>query len=206
MSRDRPSPAPRGGRPSPAVYRRRRIVALLILVVLLAAVVWGVMQLVGRLGADDGAAADTPATTSPTTDAPAPQDADPEACLAVDVDIDLVLDPESPTAGSPVDFGLTLVNSGEMPCLLDVAPDALVATVTSGSDTVWTSAHCAGDVEDALLLDTGAEHATTVRWSGSRSAADCPGGQPMAGAGTYRVTVGIGGPSEGDENTVFTLG
>lgn len=179
-----------GHRPSPAVYRRRRLVALLVVLAVLAVAVWGVSALVGRLGGGAAAAGvEAVETTATDVDEEPTPAASPGDCRADDVDLDVVVAPAAPMAGAEVTFDLTLVNSGDQPCLLDAGPAAIAATVTSGSDTVWSSTHCAADGGDHLLLDTGTEHVTTVRWPGTRSTEDCAPNQPVAGAGTYRVTV-----------------
>ncbi|WP_299278524.1 hypothetical protein [uncultured Georgenia sp.] len=204
------SPHRRPTRPTPAVYRRRRLVALLVLLLLLAGVTWGVTLLLGRGDAADAApaadGADQPtAEATPTAQEPASGEVVP--CLAQDVDTVLVLDPPAPAPGSAVRFRVTLRNTGEQPCLLDAGPASLVASVTSGSDPVWSSAHCADDATYELLLDTGAESAVTVTWNGRRSAEGCPGDQRAAAAGTYRVSLSLAGEPLGPERgRVFTVG
>lgn len=168
---------------------------------MLALIIWGVSALVGRLGGGDAAAEPAATTAADLSEEPAPA-ASPGDCRAADIDVDLVVTPAAPVAGSAVAFDLTLVNSGDQPCLLDAGPTAIAVTLTSGSDTVWSSTHCATEGEDHLLLDTGTEHVTTVRWPGTRSTADCAPDQPDAGAGTYRVTVDHDGA---ERSASFTL-
>lgn len=170
---------------------------------MLAVLIWGASALVGRLGGGDEAVGAEPVQATDTNLAEEPSAvASPSSCRAADVDLDVVVIPAEPTVGDEVAVELTLVNSGEQPCLLDAGPAAIAATVTSGSDTVWSSAHCATDGEERLLLDTGTEHVATVRWPGTRSTADCAPGQPVAGAGTYRVTVGL---EDAERSATFTL-
>ncbi|MEE6281999.1 hypothetical protein [Georgenia sunbinii] len=206
----------RGGRPTPAVYRRRRVVALVVLALLIAGIVWAVMAVASRLGGEATAEPAAEATEAAAADGEAggagdesagAGDESPAACRSADVDVELGLDPPAPTAGSGVDLDLRLLNSGDEPCLLDAGPASLVATVTSGNDTVWTTAHCADDAEEQLLLDAGTEHAATVSWPGTRSATGCGDDQPAAGPGSYRVTVGLGGETTAaDESATFTIG
>ncbi len=194
----------RGRRPSPAVYRRRRIGALLVLLLVVAGVVWGVTAFLGR---DAGAAPEAGTTEAPTGDEPT-EDPSPglvEACAAADLETDVALEPAAPAAGSGTSFQVTVRNTGERPCLVDAGPATLAATVVSGADPVWSSAHCAGDATKELLLDTGAETAVSVPWNGRRSAEGCPSEQPYAGAGTYRVTLELAGESLGTRQT-FTVG
>jgi len=186
------------------VYRRRRIGALLVLLLVVAGVVWGVTAFLGR---DAGAAPEAGTTEAPTGDEPT-EDPSPglvEACAAADLETDVALEPAAPAAGSGTSFQVTVRNTGERPCLVDAGPATLAATVVSGADPVWSSAHCAGDATKELLLDTGAETAVSVPWNGRRSAEGCPSEQPYAGAGTYRVTLELAGESLGTRQT-FTVG
>lgn len=201
MTSPTPGPEGRPARPSPAVYRRRRAGALLILLLVVAAVVWGVSSLLG--GRDAGAAADAPAAETTAaeaaTEAPAPGDV--AVCAARDLAAELTVRPAGEGAGVEV----SVRNGGEVPCLLDAGPASLVAEVSSGSDSVWSSAHCAGEGPEALLLDTGTATPVTVSWDGHRSAQGCPADQPQAGPGTYRVGLELDGTSLGTRE-VFSLG
>lgn len=204
MSSPIPGPS-RPARPSAAVYRRRRLVALLLLLLLVAGVVWGVTALLGRdeEGATAAAAAESgdtepAAATDPAEEAP---DGQVAACAAADVGADLALDP----TGAGMAFEITVRNTGQTPCLVDAGPGTLVASVSSGSDDVWSSGHCAGDATNELLLDAGTDTAVTVRWDGHRSAEGCPGDQPQAGPGTYRVALELAGEPL-DLREVFEIG
>lgn len=139
----------------------------------------------------------------------APEDADEpgqvSACAVDALTVEASVDPSEPAVGKPVNFALAVRNEGQVPCLLDAGPGNLVVAVASGSDSVWSSAHCAGDGSE-VLLDIDAEYAISVRWSGDRSSPGCPGGQPAAGAGTYRATAALAGaPLMTASPLVFTL-
>ncbi|WP_413452044.1 hypothetical protein AA0Y32_12940 [Georgenia phoenicis] len=190
-------PARRPARPSAAVYRRRRLVALLLLLLVVAGVVWGVTALLGSRDATPAATADP---TEESTGAPEPSPGEVAACEGADVEADFAIEPTAAEVGAEV----TVRNTGDAPCLLDAGPGTLVASVTSGNDAVWSSAHCAGDATNKLLLDAGGTTPVTVTWDGHRSAEGCPGGQPQAGPGTYRLALELAGDPLGTE--AFTLG
>ncbi|QDB80339.1 hypothetical protein FHE66_13020 [Georgenia sp. 311] len=208
------STGPRRRHP-PSVYWRRRAVALLVLLLLVGGIVWGVSALLGR---DAGAAppssgegtpeAQEQPTEAPTTPAPTPEPTTGgvAACDAGTVEARVALEPAALAVGSGTTFQVTVRNAGQGPCLLDAGPRALVATVVSGADQVWTSAQCAGDATNELLLDAGAEAPVSLAWDGRRSAEGCPADQPFAGAGTYRVGLTLGGQPVGGEPVVFTIG
>ncbi len=174
--------------------------ALLLLLLVGAGVVWGVSTVLGgrdpAAGAPDAAAVEAAATQPP----PAPP-GHVAVCAAEDITAEVAVEP----AGAGASVEVRMRNAGAVPCLVDAGPGVLVAEVGSGTDSVWSSAHCAGEAREELLLDTGSATPVTVRWDGHRSAAGCPGDQPQAGRGTYRVTVALDGePLGGPE--VFTLG
>jgi len=189
-----------------------------VLLLLVGGIVWGVSALLGR---DAGAAPppgeatatpEAPATDLPATPAPAatptpePTPAQVGACAAGAVEARVGLEPAALAVGSGTTFQVVVRNAGEGPCLLDAGPGALVATVVSGADQVWTSAHCAGDATNELLLDAGAEAPVSLAWDGRRSAEGCPAEQPFAAPGTYRVSLTLGGQPIGGEPVVFTIG
>ncbi len=183
------------------MYRRRRLVALLIVLLVVAGIAWGVTTLLGG-GQQADAVPAGPSTEEPSSAPATPGEVVP--CSAADLSTSLALDPPAPVAGEGLTLDVTVRNDGELPCLLDAGPGSLVASVSSGSDPVWSSAHCAGDASKELLLDTDTETSVAVPWNGSRSAEGCPGEQDRAGAGTYRVSLALAGePLE--ENRVFTL-
>lgn len=138
----------------------------------------------------------TQAAEADDVDSPAPEVAEEPGqvgpCTAGALAVDTAVEPPAPAAGTPVSFTLLVRNEGQVPCLLDAGPGNLVVAVASGSDPVWSSAHCAESGSE-VLLDVGSEYTVPVRWSGHRSSQGCPGGQPVAGAGTYRATAALGG-------------
>ncbi|MFC4554516.1 hypothetical protein [Georgenia faecalis] len=195
------TPPGRPPRPSAAVYRRRRLVALVLLVALLVAVIWAVTALLGG-GEEEPAAVEPTRVTAVST-----AQGEPRECAPADLDVDLSLDPPSPAVGEEVAFGLVVTNDGNVPCLMDAGPAALSLTVRSGADEVWSSAHCAGDATEPILLDAGASREHALAWSGGRSAAGCPGNQPAATGGTYRVVADYAGNRVGPtDGLTFTLG
>ncbi len=184
------------------MYRRRRLVALLLVLLVLGGIAWGVSAL---LTGDTEPATAAPAPTEAESATPEPATGEVVACGASDLQA-TVQAPPSPQVGATLAFEVTVRNEGAAPCLLDAGPGALVASVTSGNDSVWSSAHCSQESRE-LLLDVAARYAVQVSWDARRSTEGCQGDRPWAGAGTYRLTLGINGEPLGAENgTVFTLG
>jgi len=196
--------APRPGR---ATYRRRRLLALILLLALAVGVAFGV-----RAAADAIAAADetlprlvssTPIAPEDLEDAPTGPPTEEELANPVDCRpsaIGLTVDLASATvaAGATTAMPVTVTNTGQVPCLVDVGA-RLVLTIYSGEDMVWTSQHCASGSARRILLDVAGEDATSFRWTGTRSAPGCPAEQPVAAAGTYRAVVTLMNADEAPE-------
>lgn len=89
--------------------------------------------------------------------------------------------------GAKTALPVTITNTGQVPCLLDVGHAELVVTVHSGDDLVWSSQHCGATEPRRILLDIGAEDTTSVTWPGTRSTPKCPDEPPVAKPGTYRA-------------------
>ncbi|WP_139177498.1 hypothetical protein [Ruania alba] len=144
---------------------------------------------------EDGTVEPTPTPTPTPTESITPDEealANPVACVPDVVDVAIGLESANVRAGSEVPVGVTITNSGQVACLLDVGHGSLDMTVTSGGDRVWTTAQCpSGPAERPILLDAGAAEETALTWGGRRSADGCPADAAEAEPGTYRVTIGL---------------
>ena len=81
---------------------------------------------------------------------------------------------ESVSVGAGATFSISLVNSGQAPCLVDVGSQALGVRVSSGSQQVWDSVTCpVGQTEKALLLPAGKGADVNVTWNGNAATSDC---------------------------------
>ncbi|MHB1064787.1 MAG: hypothetical protein ACYC1Z_09950 [Georgenia sp.] len=123
------------------------------------------------------------------------------------MDVDASVATDGGGAGGAVALVVTLTNNGELPCLLDAGSASLALTVTSGADRVWSSGDCGyGPAERLLLLDVGDSTETSITWDRTRSEPDCPGGQRISGAGTYRVEAQLGTAVLPASAATFALG
>ena len=153
---------PRSGRlrkpvpPQPRYGLRRALVlggVLLILLLLIVTIVVGYLWARNTIRTQD----EERAAAQVHTVYPTPGKCDPSALSST------VQGPESVGVGAGATFSISLVNSGQAPCLIDVGSQTLGVRVSSGSQQVWDSLTCpVGQTERALLLPAGKGAEVTV--------------------------------------------
>lgn len=195
------------GRQSSKVYRRRRLVVGLGLLAVLVIVI----LLIVRPGAGNGeSTADSPSAgsagaTEATADAaetpvPAASAAEGAPCEAGQVQVAAVTDAVRYEAGQQPQLSLSLTNTGTNSCLINAGTAAQVFTITSGTDTYWTSTDCQSESSDSsVTLKPGivVSTSTPIDWDRTRSAPDtCDAatreGVPAGGA-AYNLSVTVDG-------------
>ncbi len=191
----------------PSVYWRRRLV--LLLVVLVAAIALGSTLGGSATPAGTSAAAPgqtptptaslstpTPVTTTatpPPSPSPAASSAEPVDCAANVLTVTAATDAETYPAGSTPELTLTVRNTGIAPCRTDLGSAQLELRVLSGQDRVWSSDDCSpGGDPNPTVLPAGGQFTTSLQWPRVRSAPSCPGGEPAAQPGTYRLYARLG--------------
>ncbi|MEJ1088724.1 hypothetical protein WDU99_10385 [Microbacterium sp. Mu-80] len=206
-------------RQSAAVYRRRRLLVILLALVIVAAAGAGVWLAIAQpwATASDSApkatSSTSPApedTTSPSTtpspdtsETPSPAASETPAivaCTAADVTVAAHTDADTYAAGDDPQLSITLTNTGEQDCTMNVGSSTQKFTVTSGSDVWWRSTDCQTEPSDMIVtLQAGKSvtSATPVVWDRTRSSVDtCDDeSRPRApgGGASYHVKVAIGG-------------
>ena len=181
--------------PLPAtVYWRRRAVVLLALLLALW-LLWRLLS--GLLGGDDTLEPEARSTpsASPTASAeptPTPS-ATPEPCGDDVLEVQATAETADVPPGARTALTLSVRNTGATPCVRALGQGAVELVVTSGDDRVWSSDDCAsGGTVEQVVLAPGEASTARATWTGTRSAAGCPADQPVAPAGTYRVTARVG--------------
>lgn len=185
---------PVGPHEAATYWRRRAAVALAALLVLLLATL--------PLGGDDepdrlaGATPAATPTADPTADPAADPTADPtggDVCPDTALEVLATADADSYPAGGTARLELTVRNTGTVPCRRALGQGAVELVVTSGDDRIWSSDDCApGGPQDEVVLPPGGTSTARASWATVRSAPSCPGDQPAAAPGTYRVTGRVG--------------
>ncbi len=180
---------PVGGRPA-AVYWVRRALVLVVPLAIIAGLVW---LLVPKGGAPVAA---TPASNSATPSAPiatatlTPADtpttpAAPTACAAESLSASLA-GYGTVKVGGTQPFKLTVTSQADADCLFDASAGTVELAVSSGSDRIWTTDHCAKLLPGkTLTLTKGKPVELSITWPVKRSAKDCKTTKDALGAGTY---------------------
>lgn len=146
----------------------------------------------GESGGDSG---DADADADEAKDA----DAEPEACEANAVEVTAVTDKGEYGADEKPELSMTLKNTGDVDCTMNVGTTKQVFTVLSGGDVWWRSTDCQKEPSDMVVtLKAGQEvsSAEPIVWDRTRSGVDSCGEEqrPAAAAGgaSYHLRVAVG--------------
>lgn len=187
---------PVGSRP-PGVYWRRRLVVALVLLAIIIVIV----LVVARPGSHHEPVP-TPTPTSQTEVTPSAQpnaSSAVAACAASNVKVQAITDQAAYAPTQIPQLSMSVTNVGSQPCSLDVGTAKQVFTISSGSDTYWTSTDCQSGATDQVMdLKPGKtiSSQTPIVWNRNRSSpSTCnstPSQVPAAGA-SYHLSVQVGG-------------
>ncbi len=141
-----------GARPDAALFRRRRVMVFGVLLFVVAVVLTVWTRMSGLVGSED-AEGIAPAQTSVSASTP-PEGASSSAgssasagavanCEASALVVVAKTDKTNYAAGKLPSFTITLTNSGDVACSVDVGSSQLRLVVTSGETTIWRSDDCA---------------------------------------------------------------
>lgn len=192
---------PTGSAPQ-RVYWMRRLLVLFVLALVIGLVVWGVTALVGRRSTQDPSATSTPAvpaaseSRAPLATPSAIQIAPvgpPKACDPKRLTLS-VAGPASTKAADKTEFTLSVRNDAGKACILTVNKDTASVVVSSGNDTIWSSAHCFATVGDKQATpEPGKPLEWKITWDTKRSTGTCDLVPAPLGAGTYVVAFSMPG-------------
>ena len=206
------------------MYRRRRLVALLLALLVVAGIVALVLALwrpwQGAPAATGTPSASPSVSTSTSTTAPAETAAPVEestpaveptapaasptiaACSTSGISVLAVTDKDTYSAGELPKLSITLSNTSDHPCLINVGTATQSFVITSGTDTWWRSTDCQSESSDQVVqLEAGqtVSSVTPVVWDRTRSSVDtCGSSRPPAPAGYFHLQVSIGGIQAAD--------
>lgn len=152
-------------------------------------------------------ASPTPTTSALETPAPTPTSSETATaiapCTTSDISVLAVTDKDSYGSGELPKLSITISNDGDEPCLMNVGTTTQKFEITSGSDVWWRSTDCQTESSDQVVQIAAGQtvsSATPLEWSRTRSSVDtCDAkDRPKAGAGSYHLSVSIGGIEAAD--------
>src|SRR5690554_1620540 len=180
--------------PEPArVYWTRRLVLFGALIVA-ATLVWTLIQGGGTPSDAKAGASPTSESSEAAADAEEPTGA-AAPCAAEHLELAVESGRSSYADGARASFAITVTNTGEAGCTVDVGEASRELLVTSGTDRIWSSLDCdAGeDASRNLLLGAGKSDTHDATWARIRSDEKCSEGLPTPRPGTYKAQVRLNG-------------
>ncbi|MBB4929275.1 hypothetical protein F4561_000095 [Lipingzhangella halophila] len=149
----------------------------------------------GGAGSSDGGGDAVPAPEKPG-----------DRCRPQDVVVTAKTDKEDYAWDEKPEITITVVNTADQTCTVDLGTKSMEVRVTSGDDRVFSSADCAkkGERSDKRELSRGIPETTTVTWDRKRSWKDCRDRDVNASSGTYVASL-HGDYTGGAEEQVFRL-
>ncbi|RKR75690.1 hypothetical protein [Frondihabitans australicus] len=207
---------PVGSRPS-RVYWRRRATAILVLVLVVVFIVIAVRSVAGSGATPVATASPTatpstaPTVTAPTsgaTSAPAPTatatagasgsgSSSDGTCTASDITLKPIADKETYSSLEQPKISMSITNTSSSKCTIDLGSAEQVLTVTSGSETYWTSKDCQVNGTHQNVTMTAGQTLTTpsITWDRTRSSTStCSSTRSSvpAGGASYHLSVSVG--------------
>ncbi|MGW9346281.1 hypothetical protein [Nocardiopsis flavescens] len=108
-------------------------------------------------------------------------------------------------AGQNPAFKVTVVNTAEQTCTVDVGSEAMELRIHSGDDRIFSTADCVeGESRVDRQVSRGVPHEFEISWDRVRSFSDCRGGRSDARPGWYRANL-HGDYAGSTEQQVFQL-
>ena len=102
-------------------------------------------------------------------------------------------------AGANPGFKITVVNTAEQTCTVDVGGEAMEIRIHSGDDRIFSTADCAeNNSAEKRQISRGVPHEYTFTWERMRSFEDCRGTESSAQPGWYRAN--LHGDYAGDQS------
>ena len=186
---------------------------------MLALIIWGVWALISGIarGAESPASSpsvsgpavsDTPtgvstdAAAPPASDAasPAPSAAGTGECSAAVVTVTAVTDQSTYAADQNPQLSISLTNTSNADCTMNVGTSGQSFIITSGADTWWRSTDCQSAPSDQVVTIAAGQtvkSATPITWDRTRSSVDtCQDtnrAKAPGGGASYHLAVAIGG-------------
>jgi Protein of unknown function (DUF4232) len=127
-----------------------------------------------------------------------------EPCAAKDLQVAAVSSKPNFSVGDEPVLELQVTNTGDAPCVQDLADPQVELKVYNGESRVWGSHDC--QIEpgtNPMTLEVGQPVRVSVTWSGLSSQPHCAGTRQRVGAGTYTLYAALSGHT--GKATQFTI-
>jgi hypothetical protein len=197
---------PVGSQPSRVYWRRRAVVIAVVLLVLIVIVLIAVKPGAGSdaspaptatASAPASAAAphSTPAAAPSAT--PTPTTAADGTCTPAQITLKPITDKTSYSSLQQPQISMSITNTSSTVCTMDLGSSQQVLTITSGSETYWTSKDCQVNGTHQIVKLTAGQTLTTpsIAWDRTRSSTStCNSTRPSvpAGGASYHLSVSVG--------------
>lgn len=188
------------GPQSPGTYWLRRLLVLAVVIALLLGIRW---FLTGRDAEPEAAASPSasPSATAEPSASPSATEASSAApsgsatatpggqCADSAITVTASTDAASYAVGATPRLRMRIENTSGSACTRDVGAAENELVITSGDARVWSSDDCTpGGDPNVVTLQPGQSYSVSVTWLGRLSQKGCPADQPLAEAGTYKLT------------------
>ncbi|WP_253907421.1 hypothetical protein [Arthrobacter sp. 35/47] len=128
-------------------------------------------------------------TPSPT---PKPTSTEP-VCNPASIKVTGSTDAETYAAEQSPVLSLTVRNTGEIPCPVNVGTSQMEFLITSGEDRIFSSRDCQEGAEDLeVIIEPGGSETARFQWQRNRSAPECAPVEVVPGPGGYVFKTRLG--------------
>ena len=185
------------------VYVRRRLIVVGVLVAVVVAVML-LIVLPGRATPPSANPVDIPEDLHGAPAAAEGRESDePVDCPAGRVTVTPLLDQSEYAAGELPQLALSVVNTSEDECILNLGTADLVFEITSGAEEVWRSTDCQanGDTRPIILVPGEALETEPLVWDRTQSdpdTCDITRTAVTAGGASYHLRATAGGVASGE--------
>lgn len=135
-------------------------------------------------------------STSPTPTEP--------VCNPASIEVTATTDAQTYAPEQNPVLTLTVANTGNAPCPVNVGTSQMEFLITSGEDRIFSSRDCQEGAEDLeVTIEPGSSETARFTWERVRSTPECTLVDAVPGAGQYVFQARLGERSSGE--AVFTL-
>lgn len=180
---------PIGAQPAGVYWARRALV--LVLAVAVLGGIWFLFRpsepVITATPASPTPSVSTPVSTPTPSDTvtPTPSPTGPVVCDQTNTELSLA-GYQKVKQGGQQPFKVSLTNTSSQNCVLEVKPATFELTVTSGTDRIWSTAHCAKWVPaKKQTLKPKKAYEFSIEWKLQRSVDGCKTTKDVLRPGTY---------------------